>query len=111
MCNVCRQSFLPPHHHHQLPPPSNAVKPWPLPPWNLLPSHIHAASSSSSLLVTCHKSSTSHSLLQEHTLLLTPQVLKPRLASVLLTLATASVSSLIAATLSLLFLLPLPQRH
>ncbi len=110
MCNVCRQSSLPPHCHHVLPPPSNGIKRWPLPPWNLLPSHIHAASSSSSLLVTCHKSSTSHSMLQEHALLLTPHVLEPRLASIPLTLATATASSLITATLSLSLLLLLPCR-
>jgi hypothetical protein len=111
MCNVCMQSSLPPHHHHLLPPPSNGVECWLLPPWNLLPSHIHAASSSSSLLVTHHKSSPSHSSLQEHALLLTPHVLKPCLASVPLTLATATAPSLITATSSLLLLLPRPCRH
>jgi hypothetical protein len=111
MCNVCRQSSSPPHRHHLLPTPSNGVKHWPLPPWNLLPSHIHAASSSSSLWVTSHKSSTSHSSSQEHALLLTPHVVKPRLASAPLTLATASASSLIAATSSSSLLLLLPRRH
>jgi hypothetical protein len=111
MCKVCRQSSSPPHCHHLFPPPSNGIERWPLPPWNMLPSHIHAASSSSSLLVTRHESSTSHSSLQEHALLLTTRVLEPRLASVPLMLATASVSSLITDTSSLLLLLPLPRRH
>ena len=111
MCKVCRQSSSPLHRHHLLPPPSNGVERWPLPPWNLLPSHIHAASSSSSLLVTRHESSTSHSSSQEHALLLTPHVLEPRLASIPLTLATASASSLITADLSSSLLLPLPCRH
>ena len=111
MCNVCRLSSSPPHRHHLLPPPSNGVERWPLTPWNLFPSRIHAASSSSSLLVTRHESSTSHSSLQEHALLLTPHVLEPRLASVPLTLATASGSSLIAATSSSSLLLPLPCHH